>query len=102
MNAHEQSTAVPESNSGEPIINGRSSRGQFLPGHSGNPGGRPKMPTALREAMRGLADEALTVLEDALKSDDERVRLMAVAQIFDRGYGKPTQTVDMNTRFNPA
>ena len=81
----------------------RGSNGRFKPGHSGNPGGRPKMPAALREAMRALADDAVRVLEEALTSDDERVRLMAAAQIFDRGYGKPNQTVDMNARVsNPA
>ena len=73
----------------------RASNGQFRPGHSGNPGGRPKMPAALRDAMRNLADDAVRVLEEALNSDDERVRLMAAAQVFDRGYGKPNQTVDM-------
>jgi hypothetical protein len=61
------------------------------------------MPAALRDAMRGLADDAMRVLKESLESDDERVRLMAAAQIFDRGYGKPNQTVDMNARVsNPA
>ena len=80
----------------------RARNGQFRPGHSGNPGGRPKMPAALRDGMRSLADDAMRVLEDALVSDDERVRLMAAAQILDRGYGKPNQTVDMNARVNSA
>ena len=83
-------------------ISPRLSNGRFQPGHSGNPGGRPKMPAALRDGMRALADDAMQVLREALSSDDERVRLMAAAQIFDRGYGKPNQTVDMNARVNSA
>jgi hypothetical protein len=45
------------------------------------------MPAELREAMQCLADDAAKVLEKCSASDDERVRLVAAAQIFDRGYG---------------
>ena len=83
-------------------ISQRLSNGRIQPGHSGNPGGRPKMPAALRDGMRALADDAMRVLREALSSDDERVRLMAASQIFDCGYGKPNQTVDMNARVNSA
>ena len=40
----------------------------------------------------------MELLRDALSSDDERVRLMAAAQILDRRYGRPNQAVDMNAR----
>src|SRR5262245_35698251 len=93
--------ASSPTNTGD-AISPRLSNGRFKPGHSGNPGGRPKLPMALRDGMRSLADDAMRVLEDALASEDERVRLMAAAQILDRGYGKPNQTVDMNARVNSA
>lgn len=49
--------------------------------------------------MRVLADDAMRVLRQALSSDDEHVRLMAAAQVCDRGYGKPNR---MNARANSA
>jgi hypothetical protein len=66
----------------------------FAKGQSGNPGGRPKMPEDLKEAMRGLADKAVEVLREAMECDDPRVRVMAATAALDRGYGKPAQTVN--------
>ena len=60
------------------------------------------MPAELREAMQCMADDAALVLGQCLKSDDERVRLAAAAQIFDRGYGKPNQSVDLKATVNSA
>jgi hypothetical protein len=80
----------------------RDSSGRFQPGHSGNPGGRPKMPAELREAMQCMADDAADVLRQCLTSDDERVRLAAAQQVFDRGYGKPNQSVDLKATVNSA
>jgi hypothetical protein len=91
-----------EATTGTEHTDGRDSSGRFKPGHSGNPGGRPKMPAELREAMQCLADTAAKVLEDCLTSDDERVRLAAAQQIFDRGYGKPNQSVDLKATVNSA
>src|SRR5262245_40073100 len=67
-------------------------------GQSGNPGGRPKMPEDLKRAMQGMAAEALEVLQASLRSEDERMRLEAVKILFDRGYGKPTQAVDLTSK----
>lgn len=74
----------------------------FKKGQSGNPGGRPKMPEDLKKAMQSMAAEALDVLKASLRSDDERMRLEAVKILFDRGYGKPTQAVDLTTRADAA
>ena len=68
--------------------------GQFKPGQSGNPGGRPRMPDELKEAMRGLAETAVKVLKEAMEGDDPRARIMAANAVLDRGYGKPAQTVN--------
>jgi Family of unknown function (DUF5681) len=69
-------------------------RGQFKKGQSGNPGGRPKMPDELKEAMQRLSDKAVKVLEDAMEGDDPRARILAANSVLDRGYGKPAQTVN--------
>ena len=65
-------------------------------------GGRPKMPEDLKKAMQSMAAEALDVLKVSLRSDDERIRLEAVKILFDRGYGKPSQAVDLTTRADAA
>ena len=76
----------------------QSNGGKWVKGQSGNPGGRPKMPEDLKRAMQGLAEDAIKVLHEALSSDDERVRIMAAGHVLDRGYGKPTQAVDLTAK----
>ena len=71
-------------------------KGGFERGQSGNPGGRPKLPADIREAFKAKAPEALEVLERCLQSDDERIAMQAAQAILDRGYGKPSQTIDAN------
>ena len=67
----------------------------FQKGRSGNPGGRPKLPEELRDRIRALSDDAVTVLEQALRDDDVRVRLVAAQTLLDRGYGRPPQATDV-------
>jgi hypothetical protein len=74
----------------------RTGRGCFKKGETGNPGGRPKLPADIREAFKARAPEALEVLTRCLQSDDERIAIMAAQAIFDRGYGKPTQSINAN------
>ena len=63
----------------------------FKPGQSGNPGGRPKGIEAL---AREHTPAALAALVDALRSPRERVG--AAVALLDRGWGKPTVTVEGN------
>ena len=70
----------------------------WVKGQSGNPGGRPKMPEDLKRAMQGLAEDASKVLQEAMQSDDLRARILAAGHVLDRGYGKPTQVVDLTTK----
>lgn len=69
-------------------------RGRFEKGKSGNPGGRPKMDTVVREALdlaRNAAPRAIGRVVELVDSKDERVALAAANTIIDRVYGKPTQ-----------
>src|SRR5262245_3715954 len=71
-------------------------KGCFKKGESGNPGGRPKLPTEVKEAFQARAPEALAVLVRCLESSDDRIAMLAAQAILDRGYGKPVQQVDAN------
>ena len=74
----------------------RTKTGQFVPGQTGNPGGRPK---GIAKIAREHGDRALDVLVNALDDDDGRIRIAAAREILDRGYGKPvTMTADVTNR----
>ena len=60
-----------------------------------NPGGRSRLPADIREAFKAKAPQALEVLTRCLQSGDDRVAMMAAQAILDRGYGKPTQSIDV-------
>ena len=70
-------------------------KGGFQKGQSGNPGGRSKLPADIREAFKAKAPQALEVLTRCLQSGDDRIAMMAAQAILDRGYGRPTQSIDV-------
>jgi Family of unknown function (DUF5681) len=74
----------------------RTEKGQFAKGESGNPGGRPKLPSEMREIFQSKAPEAFEVLCRHLHATDPRVALAAATQILDRAYGRPVQSIDAN------
>ncbi len=49
----------------------------------------------LKLAFQKHGDELVQALLALTKSDDERVRLGAIQAALDRGWGKPTQAVDL-------
>ena len=67
----------------------RDTYGRFSPGHSGNPGGRPKDEFKVSELARSYTTEAVDTLVDLMRhSKDDRVRGTAAQALLDRGWGK--------------
>ena len=79
-----------------PIL--RHEDGRFVPGVSPNPSGRPKGAGLLRDLFRGNVAEAVAVTVELLRDPDPRMRQAAAAQIFDRVFGKPLQSVDSEVK----
>lgn len=85
---------------------------RFKKGQSGNPAGlipgTKKTPGQkmviwhLREAARQHCEEALAVVAKCLRSEDDKVALLAAQIMLDRGYGKPKEMVDVTMTHNFA
>ena len=73
----------------------RRPNGTMLPGHTPNPGGRPR--TAIEELRARLLPrlpEFMDGLIELTKSSNEATRLAAIKEILDRLLGKPAVFVD--------
>ena len=71
------------------IQKARLKSGQFAPGQSGNPGGRPKDEHRVAELARSYTAEAIDTLVELMREGkDERVRGTAAQALLDRGWGK--------------
>lgn len=94
MTDHQDPAGTPPEN--RVAEGGRDDLGRFVPGQSGNPGGRSKSLTAIRQLAREHAETALQKLVELLESNNERVRLDAIRELLDRGFGRPQQAIDLS------
>jgi hypothetical protein len=74
--------------------------GMFRPGVSGNPRGRPKRGASLAERIRETVDpnELIEFLLTTMRSPgvNRRERVAACQALFDRGWGKPLQSIELD------
>ena len=80
----------------------RAKTGRFVSGKSGNPGGRPKIPDDVKEAIRAACPGAVQYLVEVYRDPKEKTayRLEAAKTILDRAYGKPAQSQDISFDVN--
>ena len=72
----------------------RNALGQFVSGHTGNAGGRPKDEHKVAELARTYTLEAIETLVELMRSGkSERIRGTAAQALLDRGWGKPKQEI---------
>jgi len=75
----------------------RTGKGGFVKGESGNPGGRPRTIASLTIESRRHAFDAIRTLARITKSGrSEAARIAAAVALLDRGFGRPSQSVEMN------
>ena len=73
----------------------RATNGRYLPGTSGNAGGRPKGAPDVRAALEAGSLAAAQRLVELIKSEDERVSLSASMALFDRVLGKAPASLEV-------
>jgi hypothetical protein len=62
---------------------------KWVKGQSGNPGGRPKVLAEVRDLARQHAPAAIKELARlAVEAESEAVRVAAIRELLDRGYGR--------------
>ncbi len=85
---------MQQENAGNYIV-GENGKKFYRKGVSGNPAGKPKALINLREEAAKHGLEAIARLVDAMRSDDDRVAVVAAKELLDRGFGKPSQNHDL-------
>lgn len=79
----------------------RDSDGRFLPGKSGNPGGRPKKLMEVVELARQHTPAAIQTLGQIMQDEDAppAARVSASQTLLDRGWGKATVPLELSGGF---
>lgn len=70
---------------------------RFRSGVSGNPHGRPKSDPTVRDAARARTLEAVETLVNIMRTGKPADRLTAAIAILDRGWGRPTTAVTVQS-----
>jgi hypothetical protein len=71
----------------------------FQKGKSGNPGGRPKVVGEVQTLARECTQQAIETLKDIMHNNKApaAARVAAANSLLDRGYGRPSQTINQGT-----
>ena len=81
----------------------RLANGQFRPGASGNPGGRPAALAEVRQLARQHTALAIQKLAQiAEHGQSEMAQIAAANALLDRGWGRPTQPVSGDDEMPPV
>lgn len=76
----------------------RDERGRILPGHSLNPGGVKDTGEVKALARKHTADAIDALAKIVRRGKSEAARVMAAEAILNRGWGKPTQAVELDAK----
>ncbi len=82
----------------------REANGQFRPGVSGNPGGRPAQLAEVTELARARTPKVIEALYGIVLDPDQPTgaRVSAAQVLLDRGYGRPQASVDLHVAGGPS
>jgi hypothetical protein len=81
----------------------RRTNGQWAPGRSGNPGGRPDGVGEVRELARKHTAEAIErLVQEMNNGDTSHARIAAANALLDRGWGKVTQPIGGDSEMPPV
>lgn len=82
-----------------PAVRRRPGNPAWQPGVSGNPAGRKKVGLTLAEVIRNTVDpaECASILMEIARDRCElgSARVAAIGQLYDRGYGKAAQVIEL-------
>ena len=85
------------------LVKPRRVNGQFPPGASGNPGGRPEALSEVRQmARRHNATAIAKLVKIAERGRSEAACIAAATALLDRGCGRPTQPIAGDDEMPPV
>src|SRR5215471_7747045 len=94
MSAEKQTARVKRENTRDQVA--RLPGGRWAPGHSPNPGGRPRVIGEIRDLAREHTDIAVRALvEIAANGRSESARVAAANSLLDRGWGRPLAPLEV-------